>query len=128
MATAEEHATTALRRAARAADLLTDHADLLGRHGINVNRAIARIDTAARSGDPAYAAMDPIINLGDRITRISDRINGTVVCGRTITTCALPDDNPDGDVLAAIGINLVDSIPRDVELYVPPPVSILRQR
>lgn len=128
MATAADHAAVALYRAARAADLLTEHADLLNRHGINVTRVIARIDTAARSGDPAYAAMDPIISLGDRITRISDRINGTVVRGRTITTCATPHDNPDGDILAAIGINLVDSIPRDVELYVPPAPMVLAQR
>lgn len=120
------HAEVAIARAARVADLLTDNGDLLDRYGIDVNRAIARIDRAARAGDPAYVALEPILILGERVGRVGDRINGTVVCGRTITTRSGPDDNLDGDELCAIAINLVDSIPRGVELYFAPSRKILR--
>lgn len=120
------HAEVAIARAARVVDLLTDNSDLLARYGIDANRAIARIDRAARAGDPAYVALEPILILGGRIGRIGDRINGTVVRGRTITVRSGPDDNLDGDELCAIAINLVDSIPRGVELYFTPSRKILR--
>lgn len=125
---AADHAAVAIARANRTAAHLRENADLLARHGVNIEAAIVRIMRAATSGDPAYVALDPICNLGDRITRISDRINGTVVRGNIITTRSGFDDDPDGDLLAAIGLNLVSSIPCDVELYVPPAASVLRQR
>jgi hypothetical protein len=120
------HATVCLNRANLTAEYLRANAELLTRYGVNAEAAIVRINRAASAGNPAYVALEPIMNLGNRIGRIGDRINGTVVRGRTITTRSGPDDNLDGDLLAAIGMNLVASIPSDTELYYPPAANIRR--
>jgi hypothetical protein len=120
------HATVCFNRANRTAEYLRANAELLTRYGVNVEHAIDTVNFAANLGLPAYAALEPILNLGERIGRIGDRINGTVVRGRTITTRSGPNDNLGGDLLAAIGMNLVVSIPSDTELYYPPATNILR--
>lgn len=128
MLTAVEHTAIAVARADRTAAYLRGNVDLLSRYGINVENAIERIAAVAASGVRAYVALDPIMALSDRIVRISDQINGTVVRrgGRNILTRSGPDDNLDGDLLAAIGVNLCTAIPGDSELYCPPARGILR--
>lgn len=128
MLTTAEHTEIAINRANRTAAYLRENADLLSRYGINANNSITRINNVAHSGVPAYVALDPIINLGNRITHISDRILGITVSrgGRDIHIRGGANNSHDGDLLAAIGMNLVTSIPSDGELYRPPGEKILR--